>query len=49
MLHYKAVAKTPGEKIGDVLLGVFGMAAMVYTTTQTLKVRLIVHRCRIWC
>jgi proton-coupled amino acid transporter len=40
MLHYKAVAKTPVEKIGDILLCVFGMAAMVYTTAQTIKVLL---------
>lgn len=37
MLHYKAVAKTPMEKIGDILLGVFGMAAMIFTTAQTIK------------
>ncbi|OJA18949.1 hypothetical protein AZE42_09772 [Rhizopogon vesiculosus] len=37
MLHYKAVAKTPMEKIGDILLGIFGMAAMFYTTYQTIK------------
>lgn len=37
MLHYKAVAKTPTEKIGDILLGVFGMAAMIFTTAQTIK------------
>ncbi|KAI9567358.1 amino acid transporter [Boletus coccyginus] len=36
MLHYKAVAKTPTEKIGDILLGVFGMAAMIFTTVQTI-------------
>lgn len=38
MLHYKAVAKTPTEKLGDILLGIFGMAAMVYTTAQTIRV-----------
>ncbi|KAG1804416.1 amino acid transporter [Suillus subaureus] len=37
MLHYKAVAKTRTEKIGDILLGVFGMAAMMYTTALTIK------------
>lgn len=37
MLHYKAVAKTRTEKIGDILLGVFGMAAMIYTTTLTIQ------------
>ncbi|KAG2141164.1 amino acid transporter [Suillus bovinus] len=38
MLHYKAVAKTRTEKIGDIVLGVFGMAAMIYTTALTIKV-----------
>jgi proton-coupled amino acid transporter len=37
MLHYKAVAKTRTEKIGDIMLGVFGMAAMIYTTALTIK------------
>ncbi|KAG1774427.1 amino acid transporter [Suillus placidus] len=37
MLHYKAVAKTRTEKLGDIFLGVFGMAAMMYTTVLTLK------------
>lgn len=37
MLHYKAVAKTPMEKITDILLVVFGMVAMVFTTAQTIK------------
>ncbi|KIK80948.1 hypothetical protein PAXRUDRAFT_833212 [Paxillus rubicundulus Ve08.2h10] len=37
MLHYKAVAKTRAEKLADVLLGSFGMAAMVFTTVQTIK------------
>jgi len=37
MLHYKAVAKTPREKIIDIVLVVFGMAAMVFTTVQTIK------------
>lgn len=37
MLHYKAVAKTRTQKIGDILLGVFGMAAMMYTTALTIK------------
>ncbi|KAG1860406.1 amino acid transporter [Suillus subluteus] len=37
MLHYKAVAKTRTEKIGDIILGVFGMAAMMYTTALTIK------------
>jgi proton-coupled amino acid transporter len=38
MLHYKAVAKTRTEKLGDIFLGVFGMAAMMYTTVLTIKV-----------
>ncbi|KAF8440342.1 amino acid transporter [Boletus edulis BED1] len=37
MLHYKAVAKTPVQKIGDIMLGAFGMAAMIFTTAQTIK------------
>lgn len=37
MLHYKAVAKTRTEKIGDIILGVFGMAAMIYTTALTIR------------
>lgn len=37
MLHYKAVAKTPMQKIGDIFLGVFGVVAMIFTTTQTIK------------
>ncbi|KAF9243462.1 amino acid transporter [Melanogaster broomeanus] len=37
MLHYKAVAKTRMEKLVDILLGTFGMAAMIFTTIQTLK------------
>ncbi|KAF9223706.1 amino acid transporter [Gyrodon lividus] len=36
MLHYK-VAKTRMEKLRDILLGSFGMAAMVFTTVQTIK------------
>ena len=38
MLHYKAVAKTRAEKIGDILLGTVGMAVMGYTTVLTIKV-----------
>ncbi|KIM67617.1 hypothetical protein SCLCIDRAFT_1210268 [Scleroderma citrinum Foug A] len=37
MLHYKAVAKTPMQKLCDILLGTFGMGAMVFTTVQTIK------------
>lgn len=37
MLHYRAVAKTRAEKLADILLGSFGMAAMVFTTVQTIK------------
>jgi len=39
MLHYKAVAKTRMQKLCDILLGTFGMGAMVFTTVQTIKVR----------
>ncbi|KIJ66909.1 hypothetical protein HYDPIDRAFT_85219 [Hydnomerulius pinastri MD-312] len=38
MLHYKACAKTRMEKFADIMLGTFGMAAMVFTTVQTIKV-----------
>ncbi|KAH7926377.1 amino acid transporter [Leucogyrophana mollusca] len=37
MLHYRAVARNRRQKVADVALGVFGMAAMVYTTVQTIK------------
>ncbi|KAL4066938.1 transmembrane amino acid transporter protein-domain-containing protein [Scleroderma yunnanense] len=37
MLHYKAVAKTRVQKLCDILLGSFGMGAMVFTTLQTIK------------
>ncbi|KAG9315046.1 transmembrane amino acid transporter protein-domain-containing protein [Chiua virens] len=37
MLHYKAAAKTRIQKIIDILLCIFGMAAMIFTTAQTLK------------
>ncbi|KAI0303608.1 amino acid transporter [Multifurca ochricompacta] len=36
MLHYKACARTWKQKAADIALGVFGVAAAVYTTTQTL-------------
>lgn len=35
MLHYRGVARTRLWKIADVVLCVFGMIAMVYTTTLT--------------
>ncbi|PPQ68486.1 hypothetical protein CVT25_008412 [Psilocybe cyanescens] len=37
MLHYKACARTRREKIADIVLIVFGLAACAYTTAQTLK------------
>lgn len=37
LLHYKAVAKTPMEKAKDILLCAFGLAAMIFTTAQTIK------------
>ncbi|EGO25072.1 amino acid transporter [Serpula lacrymans var. lacrymans S7.9] len=37
MLHYRACARTRREKIADIVLGVFGVIAAVYTTYQTLK------------
>jgi proton-coupled amino acid transporter len=35
MLHFKAVAKTRIRRIADVLLCMFGLTVMVYTTTLT--------------
>ncbi|KZT07722.1 uncharacterized protein LAESUDRAFT_724718 [Laetiporus sulphureus 93-53] len=35
MLHYKACARTRKQKIADIALMVFGMAAAIYTTAQT--------------
>ncbi|KAG6333778.1 hypothetical protein ID866_5313 [Astraeus odoratus] len=37
MLHYKAVAKTRTQKLCDILLGAFGVGAMVFTSVQTIK------------
>ncbi|KAH7342119.1 transmembrane amino acid transporter protein-domain-containing protein [Rhizoctonia solani] len=37
MLHYKAVAKTRFQKGSDIALMVFGMAAAMYTSYQTIK------------
>ncbi|KAJ1307182.1 hypothetical protein OPQ81_001298 [Rhizoctonia solani] len=37
MLHYKAVAKTRFQKGSDIALMVFGMAAAIYTSIQTIK------------
>ncbi|KAI6108016.1 amino acid transporter [Pisolithus sp. B1] len=37
MLHYKAAAKTWTQKLIDILLGTFGLAAMLFTTVQTIK------------
>ncbi|POS80103.1 transmembrane amino acid transporter [Diaporthe helianthi] len=36
-LHYKAVASTTGEKIGDMVLMVLGIVGMVYTTAITIS------------
>lgn len=36
MLHYKGVAKTRFRKSADVLLCIFGLVVMVYTTSLTL-------------
>jgi proton-coupled amino acid transporter len=35
MLHFKGVAKTKFRKIADVLLCIFGLTVMVYTTALT--------------
>ncbi|KAI8980038.1 transmembrane amino acid transporter protein-domain-containing protein [Trametes punicea] len=37
MLHYKACARTRKQKIADIALMVFGLAAAAYTTIQTIK------------
>lgn len=39
MLHYKACAHTRRQKLADIALIVFGLAAAAYTTTQTVRVR----------
>ena len=41
MLHYKACARTWKEKAADIALGVFGVVAAIYTTTQTLYVSIL--------
>ena len=48
MLHYKACARTWKEKAADIALGVFGVVAAIYTTTQTLYVSMLdfYSRCR---
>jgi proton-coupled amino acid transporter len=35
MLHFKGVAKTRFRKAADILLGIFGLVVMVYTTSLT--------------
>lgn len=37
MLHYKACARTRWAKAKDIALMVFGLAAAVFTTVQTIK------------
>ena len=39
MLHYKAKARTTKAKVADIALGIFGLAAALYTTIQTIAVR----------
>lgn len=41
MLHYKACARTRRQKLADIALIVFGMVAAVYTTMQTVRVRVL--------
>lgn len=36
MLHFKSVAKTRFRKAADVLLCIFGLVVMVYTTSLTI-------------
>jgi proton-coupled amino acid transporter len=40
LLHYKACAHTRWAKAKDIALVVFGIAAAVFTTLQTIKVSL---------
>ena len=37
MLHYRAVARTSLQKIGDIMLGIFGAIVMMYTTVLTVE------------
>ena len=37
MLHYKAIANTKKQRILDVILCVFGLVVMAYTTALTAK------------
>lgn len=46
MLHYKACARTRWAKAKDIALMVFGLAAAVYTSIQTIKVRIYVPQSR---
>ena len=39
MIHYKACAKTRKEKVADIALMIFGFVAAMYTTVQTIRVR----------
>lgn len=41
MLHYKACARTRRQKLADIALMVFGMIAAVYTSVQTVRVRVL--------
>lgn len=36
MLHYKAVARNRFRKMSDILLCIFGLVAMAYTTSLTI-------------
>ena len=37
MLHYRAVSRTTWQRVLDVLLGIFGLAVMIYTTALTVS------------
>ena len=37
MLHLKAIANSKKQRIADVILCVFGLVVMVYTTALTVK------------
>jgi solute carrier family 36 (proton-coupled amino acid transporter) len=37
MLHYRAISKTRAQRIADVVLVIFGVVGMCYTTVLTVQ------------
>jgi solute carrier family 36 (proton-coupled amino acid transporter) len=37
MLHYKAISRNLAQRIADIVLIIFGIVVMVYTTLLTVK------------